>query len=82
MGRWDLRLFWFTLSLKYRSMSSFSFIVVEAKERANGQGPSEKGVVHSQSSFDPHSGHVFLLWLDHLGICTGHVTRESTLDHE
>jgi hypothetical protein len=50
----------------------------DRRKRADEQGPSEEGMVHSQSSFDPHSGHVFLLWLNHLGICTGHVTREST----
>jgi hypothetical protein len=49
-------------------------------QEADQQGPSEEGVVHSQSSFDPHSGYVFLLWLDHLGIYTGHVTCESTHD--
>ena len=48
--------------------------------RANEQGPSEEGMVHPQSSFDPHSGHVFLLWLNHFRVHSGHVTRGSTLD--
>jgi hypothetical protein len=82
MGRWDLRLSWSTLSLKYLSMSSFSFLVLGTEDRANKKGPSEEGMVHSQSSFDPHSGYVFLLWLNHLGVHSGHVTRESTLNHE
>jgi hypothetical protein len=78
MGRWDLLLSWFTLLLKYQSTSSFSFLVAGTGERANEQRPSEEGMVHPQSSFDPHSGHVFLLWLNHLGVHTGHVTCEYT----
>ena len=35
-------------------------------------------MVHPQSSLDPHSGHVVLLWLNHLGIYTRHVTGEYT----
>ena len=46
------------------------------RERTNGQGASEEGMVHPQSSFDSHSGHVVLLWLNHFGIYTRHVTGE------
>jgi len=35
-------------------------------------------MVHPQSSFDTHSGHVFLLWFNHFRVYTGHVTRGST----
>ena len=61
-------------------MSSSSMLDVGSEERANEQGPSEEGMVHPQSSFDPYSGHVFLLWLDHFRVHPGHVTRESPRD--